>query len=250
MFKIEVNMSFDDDGQLYYDEWPDPDFSSIPGFDGPETEELFEDGRSIDHTEVQRIRSEWIETEMEAKEESYLTLKDLKVFCGTWNVAAKKPENIDLSQWLLPPEDVSSSSSSHDPDAHPDLFVVGFQEIVDLNAMNVAMDLQSQRRGDFWRDKIAECLSSGISSCRYLPVLTKHLVGILLCVFAKDSIAPEIYDVRSCTAGVGVLGFVGNKGGVSIRFNIHQTSFCFVCSHLAAHRENVEGGKTYDICMN
>lgn len=33
---------------------------------------------------------------------------------------------------------------------------------------------------------------------------------------------------------------MGNKGGVGISLRLAGSSLCFVCSHLAAHRENVK----------
>ena len=37
------------------------------------------------------------------------------------------------------------------------------------------------------------------------------------------------------------MGVMGNKGGVSIRLQFYDSTLCFVCTHLAAHRENVVG---------
>lgn len=62
---------------------------------------------------------------------------------------AKKQEG-GLHEWLLP----AGSAPS-------DLYAVGFQEIVDLNAMNVAINSNntSQRAG-FWQERIREALDS------------------------------------------------------------------------------------------
>jgi phosphatidylinositol-bisphosphatase len=107
--------------------------------------------------------------------------------------------------------------------------------------VNVAVDSKSQQRGQFWEAKIAECLMLKGGSNRYVPIASKHLVGLLLCVFVKDTLLGNIKDVRTAVAGVGVMGVMGNKGGVSCRLTLYDSSICCVCAHLAAHRENVAG---------
>jgi len=122
-----------------------------------------------------------------------------------------------------------------------DLYAVGFQEIVDLNAFNVALDnSKTLQRAQFWKDKISECLHENPDHS-YQFVGEKALVGLYLCIYVRSSIASQVRDVRSAQLGVGILGMMGNKGGASIRFNFYDSSVCFVCAHLAAHRENVEG---------
>lgn len=150
------------------------------------------------------------------------------VFCGTWNVNAKKQDG-SLQDWILPKDNALS-----------DIYAVGFQEIVDLNAMNVALNSsETQKKTQFWHDKIAECLES--SRVKYTLIMEKALVGLLICVYVKDELLPHVTDVRSTSTGVGLMGMMGNKGGVAVRLSLYDSSLCFVCAHLAAHRENIAG---------
>jgi inositol polyphosphate 5-phosphatase INPP5B/F len=158
-----------------------------------------------------------------------------KAFCGTWNVNAKILDD-GLLQWLCPP---NSDFVDSNGTPNSDIYIVGFQEMVDLNVVNVASDSKSLQRSQYWQEKIAECLNS--KGGKYTQILARHLVGLLLCVLVKDTALPHVRDVRGATAGVGVMGVMGNKGGVSIRLTLYDSSICIVCSHLAAHRENVAG---------
>ena len=46
-------------------------------------------------------------------------------------------------------------------------------------------------------------------------------------------------DVAVSTVKTGMSGKAGNKGAVAIRFLLHASSLCFVCSHFAAHQSRV-----------
>ena len=113
---------------------------------------------------------------------------------------AKKQEG-DLNEWLL-----HGSSDG----TFADIYAVGFQEIVDLNAVNVLADGKTLKVSHFWEGQIMSCLAS--TGNKYVHIMTQSLVGVLLCVYAKESMAKYIKDVRGTTYAVGIMGIMGNKG--------------------------------------
>lgn len=165
-------------------------------------------------------------------------LVQARLFIGTWNVNAKGKDE-PLEPWIC------ADWGPHGEYA-PDIVAVGFQEIVDLNAVNVAVDNKTQQRSQFWLDKLRATLNSHPVVVRdqmqgYALLMQRSMVGVLTCVFVKAVHRQRVKHVHAAAVGVGVGGFLGNKGGVSIRLQFYDSTICFVCSHLAANRENVSG---------
>jgi len=199
-------------------------------------DEETEDGRIRNREASTKIRDAWIYKQIRARQDEFTQYKQGRVFVGTWNVNAKGKDE-SLQSWLC------ADWSQHGP---PDIVVVGLQEMVDLNAMNVAVENKSQTRSVFWVDKIRNTLNSrqntqGDPQRTYTELAVKYLVGLLVCVFVKAPHKPRVKYAFTDSVGVGVAGFMGNKGGVSIRLQFYDSTLCFICTHLAAHRENVAG---------
>ncbi|KAK4483623.1 hypothetical protein RD792_010823 [Penstemon davidsonii] len=68
----------------------------------------------------------------------------------------------------------------------------------------------------------------------YQLVASKQMVGIFLSIWARRELVNDIGHLRISCIGRGIMGYLGNKGCISISMTLHQTSFCFVCSHLAS----------------
>ncbi|KAJ4954580.1 hypothetical protein NE237_011363 [Protea cynaroides] len=74
--------------------------------------------------------------------------------------------------------------------------------------------------------------SSGHS--RYCLVASKQMVGIFLTIWVRSDLRDDVRNMKVSCVGRGLMGYLGNKGSISISMSVHQTSFCFVCSHLTS----------------
>ncbi|XVE86749.1 hypothetical protein DITRI_Ditri18aG0058600 [Diplodiscus trichospermus] len=72
------------------------------------------------------------------------------------------------------------------------------------------------------------------SQLGYRLIASKQMVGIFLSVWARKELVPYIAHLRISSVGRGIMGCLGNKGCIAVSMSLHQTSFCFICSHLAS----------------
>ncbi|XXG51274.1 hypothetical protein AAC387_Pa02g5087 [Persea americana] len=173
-----------------------------------------------------------------------------KVFVSTWNLGGIAPsDDLNLVDWL----DTSNNLC--------DIYVLGFQEAVPLSAGNV-LGPENSRISTKWNSLIRAALNKRIPSKKagkepkifpvkdgdlresippnFNCIISKQMVGIFISVWVQGDLRQYVRHPSVSCVGCGILGCLGNKGSVSVRFFLHETSFCFVCSHLAS------GGKERD----
>jgi inositol polyphosphate 5-phosphatase INPP5B/F len=181
-------------------------------------------GEAASRSRVVDVKEEWIETQLQRRAEEFTERCELNLFLGTWNVNGRKPVH-NLDEWML-----RALPEGLDP---PAVFALGFQEL-DLTAE--ALLLGDTARAAPWEQAGLRTLQQ---LAPYRLMLSKQLVGMLLCVYVRADLAPVLVSPLSAAAGVGIMGMMGNKGGVAVRFQLHDSTFCLVNTHLSAHQENV-----------
>ncbi|MED6132653.1 Type I inositol 1,4,5-trisphosphate 5-phosphatase [Stylosanthes scabra] len=68
----------------------------------------------------------------------------------------------------------------------------------------------------------------------YVRIVSKQMVGVFITIWVRRSLRKHIQNLKVSTVGVGVMGYIGNKGAISVSMSIYQTLFCFICTHLSS----------------
>lgn len=191
-----------------------------------------------------------------ARRAEFVRPHSLKVKIGTWNVAACTGTDKDLATWFTCGEGLDqqltslnlAQNSAVERDNNGDgtskplhltaggdigLYVLGLQEIVDLNTtkeyMNRAVYTDTTVM-DKWKLALEAALPPG-----YELITAEQMTGLLLLVYASPEIAPTISNVSTKQVGTGLLGYFGNKGAVTTRLLLGETTrMVFINSHLAS----------------
>uniref|UniRef100_A0A915JV85 phosphoinositide 5-phosphatase n=1 Tax=Romanomermis culicivorax TaxID=13658 RepID=A0A915JV85_ROMCU len=168
----------------------------------------------------------------------FTTPVPVQIFCGTWNVNGGQRLNsvafrreASLANWLL---DFKHNDLvlSEEP---IDIYAIGLEEIVDLNASNIMNASSVNHR--MWNEELLRVLSRDRS---YILLTSLQLVGVCLFVYIRPHLAPFVRDLATDSVKTGLGGAAGNKGAVSVRFLLYSTPLCFVCSHFAAGQSQIQ----------
>ena len=192
-----------------------------------------------------------------ARRSEFVRPRETRVKIGTWNVAGCPGTDKDLAQWFVDGEgldgdlatlnldrgaaseggtqaDNEGSESAHLPGGKEvGLYVLGLQEVVDLNLTKEYMTravYTDNSATEKWQAAIAAAMPRG-----YELVVAEQMFGLLLLIYASPEIAPTISNVSTKQVGTGMGGWFANKGAVSTRLVLGETTrMVFVNCHLAS----------------
>ena len=162
---------------------------------------------------------DYINENLKNYESNFTSYDNITIFTGTFNLAGAN-QNKNLTDWLFPYENFN-----------PDIFIVGFQEVIELNASNILKNDSSI--GDYWTNEVERTIKNNTND-NYILLRSEFMSSILLLLFVKSNHVSKVTEVEGKSKKTGLGGITANKGTVAIRFKFCSTSFCFVNSHLTS----------------
>ncbi|KAK6454179.1 inositol-1,4,5-triphosphate 5-phosphatase [Scheffersomyces xylosifermentans] len=168
--------------------------------------------------------NDYVNEQLKNQSNVFTTWNDITVFVGTYNLNALEPDSdqIDLTSWLFPPENMESE--------FPDIFAIGLQELIELNAGSILNADGSKPLK--WAKVLNEQLNS--QKEQYLLLRTESIASMSLFLFVKKSQVHNVTQVAGSSKKTGLGGITANKGACAVRFEFGSTSFAMITSHLAA----------------
>ncbi|KAK7460941.1 hypothetical protein VKT23_008869 [Stygiomarasmius scandens] len=118
------------------------------------------------------------------------------------------------------PDLVPTLSADETNPSDPDMLILGFQEL-DLST-EALLYSTSTAREDAWCTAIFAAL--GEKGEVYEKLASKQLVGMLIIVIVKKSLKECFSNIMTSSVGVGIMGYMGNKGGTAVRLTFTPPS--------------------------
>ncbi|MFQ6668352.1 hypothetical protein Gotur_034025, partial [Gossypium turneri] len=89
-----------------------------------------------------------------------------------------------------------------------------------------------------------------IGGSKYKLMASKKMVGVFISVWMKEELVTKysVSNVKVSSVACGIMGYLGNKGSVSVSMSIERTSFCFIAAHLASgEKQGDEGRRNHQV---
>ena len=168
-----------------------------------------------------------ITTELRNREKEFTQYDQFSIFFCTWNLGANSPAGFNFRDLF-----------NFEGNKIPDMVVIGFQEMVDLNAKNVVVSANLDRISE-WRELLQNNLKNIDKS--YNLIQSMNLVGIQMYVFLLEKFIKRATNMETDIVKCGFGNKLGNKGAVIFKLNIDDTSIGIINAHLeAGSKKNLE----------
>ncbi|XVF52407.1 hypothetical protein PTKIN_Ptkin05aG0015900 [Pterospermum kingtungense] len=83
---------------------------------------------------------------------------------------------------------------------------------------------------------------------KYVRIVSKQMVGIYISVWVRKRLRRHVNNLKVSPVGIGLMGYMGNKGSVSVSMTLFQSRLCFVCSHLTSgQKDGAEQRRNSDV---
>jgi hypothetical protein len=140
-------------------------------------------------------------------------VKNLRVYCGTFNVNGKQPDE-HLTSWLCLPNDKQQQPV--------DIYAIGFQELVDLTTTNLLLRDSGEREAA-WIEAINAVLLNDKhfkSSVKYVLYEKLKMFGLFLFVYVNKRLVDKgaLKEKLSASVATGLMDMLGNKGFIFLFF--------------------------------
>ena len=189
------------------------------------------------------LTDDWLESRTQDQDIDYCSFREMTAAVLTWNAGAATPYSLQHSN-----EDSNFFMNYMTSQGAPDIFVFGFQELVDLEDKKLtAKSLFKSKKKDpkeqehmshqyrEWRDHLLACIDKCMPNDQTYTMLNcASMVGLFTCVFVKSSQRHRVKQVHTAEVKRGMGGLHGNKGALILRMILDDSSVCFINCHLAA----------------
>lgn len=212
---------------------------------------------------------DWVDHELGKAAASFSTKRTLRLLEVTFNIGASVPgdllgtvDNLEVFQRILrnscsfsAPSDPERPDEYCDAQSSPDVIVVGFQELIDLNDKRLTaknlflgnkrregkdLDAKVSRQHKAWHEQLINFVRLVFPpEAPYEVLVSESMVGLFTIIFVKTSIRARTHNVTHHKVKTGFGGRYGNKGAIVTRLLVDDTSFCLINCHLAAGQRKV-----------